>query len=90
MARQKVYNKLEIKAPLESKGHSSLVKAPELPFYDDLESVLSWVETTARFDMESSNPVAVSTKQLIDQRAEQEKPNVPFIMRDFLVPTKKA
>jgi len=64
--------------------------APEPPFYDDLESALSWVETTARLDMESSNPVAVSTKKLINQIAEQEKTIVPFMMRDILIPTKNG
>ncbi len=60
----------------------------EPPFEDDLESALSWLETTARIDMESKNPVAVSTKKEINQIANQEQTSVPFLMRDIFMPAK--
>ncbi len=60
----------------------------EPPFDDDLESALSWLETTARIDMESKNPVAASAKKEISKIADQEETRVPFIMRDLFMPAK--
>ncbi len=63
-----------------------LFGAPEPPFIEDLESAISWIETTARIDMENKNPAAASIKKEIYQIAEQQQTHVPFLRRDIFIP----
>lgn len=68
------------------KTREELFGAPEPPFIDDLESAISWIETTARIDLENKNPAAASIKKEIYQIAEQQETSVPFLRRDIFVP----
>lgn len=72
--------------PWVEKTREELFGAPEPPFSDDLESAISWIETTARIDLENKNPAAASIKKEIYQIAEQQETSVPFLRRDIFVP----
>ncbi|MGM0653659.1 MAG: hypothetical protein ACQES4_12910 [Bacillota bacterium] len=68
------------------KTREELFGAPEPPFMEDLESAVSWIETTARIDLENKNPAAASIKKEIFQIAEQQETSVPFLRRDIFIP----
>ncbi len=61
-----------------------LFGAPEPPFVNDPENALSWVETTARHDLESKNAgkSGPESKQL-----QAEEQQVPFLLRSILIPS---
>ena len=73
--------------PWIEKTREEIFGAPEPPFVDDLESSISWIETTARIDLENKNPAAASIKKEIYQIAEQQDTSVPFLRRDIFIPS---
>ncbi len=79
----------EIKGWVEN-IREELFGAPEPPFPDDLNSALSWIETTARNDSAQNNSQAVSSGSESKQFADQQKESVPFLRRDIFVPSKNS
>lgn len=62
----------------------------EAPFPDDLDSSISWIETTALIDLENKKSAGVSTEDNIQEHAFSQQAGIPFLMRDILIPTKNS
>lgn len=62
----------------------------EPPFPDDLESSISWIETTALIDLENNKSAKDSTEGDIRQLTSSQQTGVPFLMRDILIPSKSS